>query len=262
MKKIIVAIVGVMMIFAFAGCGGGSDTDNGGEKVYVDEANIDNIFIEPTAYEGQYVKLAGKVTEVERKGDIIAVQAVHDLANYNEDFVAYAQTDENFRENDIIIVDGMIGGSLGGGQTFDSMYAKTQITADSIEKSTYAEAIDPPIETREINKEQTQADATMTVTKVEFAKNETRIFVELKNDSDYTVTAYTSSARVVQDGKEIESEYNYEANYPEIDEVSAHASKDGVICVAPLDPEKEMTLYIDAYTENWDADMEDFEFTF
>lgn len=260
MKKFLIAAISLVMVFAFFGCGsGGSDS---AEKEYIDQAEISKVFGDPDAYKGKYIKIAGQVFNTDRDGDTVAVQAWYDVENYEEDFIAYINSDESFKTDDFIIVDGVIEGTFSGENAFGGEIATVQINADSIEKSTYAEAIAPATETREVNKEVTEADATLTVSKVEFAESETRIYVELNNKSDYTVSAYTGSARIVQDGKQYDADYNYEADYPEIDDVSAGASKEGIICVKPLDPEKEITLHIDGYTENYDIDMEEFQLTF
>ena len=84
----------------------------------------------------------------------------------------------------------------------------------------------------------------------------------MENKSGYTVNAYTSGARVVQEGKQYDADYNWKAGYPSIDRVSANASSEGIICVKALEPQKSITLHVDASSDNWDIHMNEFVITF
>lgn len=264
MKRLLVLMIGLAAVFAFAGCGGGDDSGSTpGEKEYVAEAELSKALADPEAYKGKYIKVSGQVFNVvERDGDSVTLQGWHDPSKAEEGFIVTAKTDEDFKDEDYIIVDGKIEGEYSGENAFGGDVAMVQITADTIEKSDYTSAVAPAKETRDVNQSVTEAGATFTVEKVEFADKETRIYVSVKNDSDYEVSAYTGSAQIIQDGEQYEADYNIDAEYPEIDEVAAHASKEGIICVSPLDPEKEITLHVDGDTENYDIDMNDFELTF
>lgn len=229
---------------------------------YIDQSDIHKVFGDPYSYIGKHIILVGKVMNTYKEGAITTVQAWHDIENLSEDFIAYIAGSKNFNNDEIIIVDGEVEGVFRAENIFGGEIREPQIKAASITKSTYAEAVAPALETREVNKGVTEAGATLTVLKVEFAENETRIYVQVENKSGYTVNAYTSGARVVQEGKQYDADYNWKAGYPSIDRVSANASSEGIICVKALEPQKSITLHVDASSDNWDIHMNEFVITF
>ena len=229
---------------------------------YIDQSDIHKVFGDPYSYIGKHIIIVGQVMNTYKEGSITTVQAWHDIDNLSEDFITYIADSNNFKNDEIIIVDGEIEGVFRAENIFGGEISEPQIKAESITKSTYAEAVAPALETREINKGVTEADVTLTVLRIEFAENETRIYVTLENKSGYTVNAYTNGARVVQEGKQYDADYNWKAGYPTIDRVSDNASSEGIICVKALEPQKSITLHVDASSDNWDIHMNEFVITF
>ena len=140
---------------------------------------------------------------------------------------------------------------------------ETVIDALSVKQVSYFEAFSPALSTKNINKDYTQSGVTLTVQKIEYAQDETRIYVSVKNDSKYDADVYTSQAVAVQDGKQIkQTEDAYGDDYPSIDEVKSGASADGIIVFPKLNQDKETKVTVSAYSDNWEADMKDFVFSF
>lgn len=229
---------------------------------YVEQKEISQVFINPNTYIGKHINIPGQVFNVFREGSSVGIQAWHDITNTDENFIAYIDGDYSFDEDEIIIVEGTVEGGFYGENAFGGAVSGVQIKAKDIKKSSYAEAIAPAFEIREVNREVTVADVTLFVSKVEFAEQETRIYVELQNKSKYTVNAYTNGARIVQNGKQYDADYNWKARYPSIDRVSANASKAGIISVEALVPQKSITLHVDANTDNWEIDIGELAITF
>ena len=240
----------------------GSDSSDSGKKEYVKDSEVSKVFKSPDEYEGKYIKLGGKVFNTDRDGDTLALQCWHDVENSEEDFIAYMNSEEKFSSDDFVMVEGKIEGEYEGENAFGGEVTCLEISADKMTKSTYQEVAAPTLETKEVNKKQTQGDVTLKITKVEYAEKETRIYVVVNNKSKYDADVFTSSAIVVQDGKQFEADSNYEADYPDVGEIAAGVRKEGIICVKPIDPEKKAKLKVGGYSENYDIDFNDFEITF
>lgn len=267
MKKILMlALALVMVCFVSVGlsaCGGGdSGSSDSGEKEYVADADFDNVIAGPDDYKGKYIKISGKVFNVNKNGNTIAVQCWHDVENSTGDFMAYMETEESYKEGDFVLVDGKIEGVATGDNAFGGVVDTLQIAADSIEKGSYQDIIAPAVSTKEPGKEIENNGVTFTVSKVEYAEAETRIYLTVKNDSDAKVSVYSNIAKVVQDGKQFEPEYRYDADYPEIDEVLPGVSADAIIAVKPVDPEKEAELILDPISDNYEIDMGEIKIKF
>lgn len=262
MRKVAVMALCLCMITAFAACGSSSDTGEPAEKEYVKDDEIAKVLKDPDAYKGKYIRIGGKVFNIDREGDTMSVQAWHDTANSEEDFLAYMDTKEDFKVDDYVIVDGYIEGVFDGENAFGGEVHTPQIKAESIEKSTYQDVVAPTLQEKEVDKSKKQHGVKVTLKKVEYAESETRLYVTVKNKSKDKVSIYTGSAKLVQNGKQYEPEDNWEADYPSIDEVAAGASADGIICFKPLDPEKEAKLILEAYSDDYEIEMKDFKIKF
>ena len=249
-----------ILALAVSACGDSSDS---GKKEYVKDSEISKVFKDPDAYSGKYIKISGKVFNTDRDGETLGLQCWYDVKNSDESFIVTKDTDEKYSEDDYIIADGKIQGEFKGENAFGAEITALQISADTIEKSTYQDVVAPTKEEKKVNKKATQYDVTMEVSKVEYADEETRIYVKVKNDSKYDVSIYLdSSSKVIQEGKQFEPETNYEADYPSIDEVAGGAEKEGILAVKALDPKKKAKLKVDVYSDNYEIDMKEFEIEF
>lgn len=261
MKKILtVAALVIAAMVMFSACGSeGGDSE---KKEYVKDEEISKVLKDSTEYKGKYIKLAGKITEVEADGEIVGILAQNDVDKYDDDFIAYMKSDEKFSRDDIVLVEGKIEGPSENEKLFPYNSDVVRIAADKIEKSTYAEAIAPAKETRKVDKTEKQKGLSLTVSKVEFAEKETRIYVTVKNETKAGADVFTTLAKIVQDGKQLEAESNYNADYPEVSEIAAGAEKDGIICCKPLDPEKEIQIIVDAFSDDYDLGIKAFDMKF
>ena len=256
-KVILTALLSLVLIFAFTSCessGGESD-----KKEYVKDSEINKVIKDPDSYKGKYIKITGQILDAQRDGDTLGIQVWHDVKNQDQMFIAYMDTDEKINEDDYVIVDGKIEGTFEGENAFGGEVQALEISAEKIEKSNYIDVVAPTVSTKEVDKSSEQHGVTFTVSKVEFAESETRIYITVKNDSKDEVSIYSDQAKVIQDGKQFEPGYNYEAEYPTIDEVAAGASKDGIICTKALDPEKAIKVVIEPLSDNFDIEMKNFE---
>ena len=101
----------------------------------------------------------------------------------------------------------------------------------------------------------------MTLDRIEYAKGEARVYVTVKNESGATASIYTFNAKAIQDGKQFDHQDNYEAGSDnDIGEVLDGASKEGIIRFKGLDPGKGFKLTMEAYSDNWEIELEDFVF--
>ena len=100
-------------------------------------------------------------------------------------------------------------------------------------KITAAEAFTAE-ETIELNSTVTQGDYSATLEKVDFTEDETRIYITITNNSSSTFDVYADQGVIVQNGKQYESEYNY--NYDIMStEIQAGASAEGIIPYTRID---------------------------
>ena len=230
------------------------------EKEYVKEDQIGSVFTNPDKYKDKYIKIKGQVFNVEEDNGTYVLQVWYDIKDYDKNFIVV--TDKKFENEDYISVDGWITGEFTGENVVGGKVSCPQIQAVSVEKTTYQDVAAPTVKEITVNKTSAQHGVKVTVEKVEFAEEETRIYVKAENDSSDTVNIYAYAAEAIQDGKQIGlSDESYMAGYDELeDTISAGSSDTGIILFKKMDPDKSFKLQLGAYSDNYNITMNDFTF--
>lgn len=260
MKKHIAIVLAILAgVFLLASCGSSEPA----EKVYVDDSEIDAAISDGDAYKGKYINIVGKVFNVDTDGDNIALQAWYDAENANQQFIVYASKElaGSVKEEDFIKVDGEITGTFTGENMLGGEVTAHLINAESLEVGGYDDLYAAAEKTKEVGETKDQHGVSVTIDRVEYAQDEARVYVSVNNSSCDTASIYTFNAKAIQDGKQFEHEDNYNAGYDsDIGEVLDGASKEGIIRFKGLDPDKGFELTLEAYSENWDIELEDYVF--
>lgn len=260
-KHLAIILAVFAAIFFFGGCGA-SETEPA-EKVYVEDSEIDAALSDGDAYKGKYIKIAGRAFNVDKDGDTVGIQAWYDVENSDRDFIVNASSEVagDVNIDDYISVDGEITGTFEGENAFGGEVTCLLISADSIETGSYDEICAPAESTKEVGETKEQHGVSVTLDRVEYAKNEARVYLSVKNESGYSASVYTYDAKAIQDGKQFDHEENYNADEgSDIGEVLDGASKEGILRFKGLDPEKSFKIQIEAYSDNYDIEMEDYVF--
>lgn len=271
-KKLLTLLVIGTMSLSMTACGSSSDSANNAstntssapeqEKEVVD---ISSVTSDPDACKGKYVTFYGIVSQTDESDDQYFYQVYTDT-DYNNSVLVYAPKDlvsDTISNDDFINVIAKVDGAYSGQTVMgvDTTWAK--LTAENIEKSSYTDTFgkahtawdfqDQVIEQQGIN---------VAVTKVEFADNETRIYVTATNNSEDTVNLWSSSAKIIQNGQQYEQTYgNYLADYPELSsDILPGASSSGILCFDALEA-SEFQFYLEGSSDNWEIDLEPFTFT-
>lgn len=271
-KKLLTLLVIGTTSLSMTACGSSSDSGNSAapntssapeqEKDVVD---ISSVTSDPDACKGKYVTFYGIVSQTDESDDQYFYQVYTDT-DYNNSVLVYAPKDlvsDTISNDDFINVIAKVDGAYSGQKVMgvDTTWAK--LTAENIEKSSYIDTFgkahtawdfqDQVIEQQGIN---------VAVTKVEFADNETRIYVTATNNSEDTVNLWTSSAKIIQNGQQYEQTYgNYLADYPELSsDILPGASSSGILCFDALEA-SEFQFYLEGSSDNWEIDLEPFTFT-
>lgn len=233
------------------------------EKVYLTEEEIEKAYSNPDAYSGKYMKISGQIFgEPETDGNSIVFQMYGDPNNQNKNtVVAFYEANVTVNSDDYVIVDGMIEGAFNYENAFGGSITALQITAQSVEKSSYADAVDPAKKVVEPNMPIQQNGYTITLQKVEFTDNETRVYIKVTNAGSDKFNFYDFNAKIVQNGKQYEKEYNFSAGYPEIQsELLQGTESEGIIPFSAIDPNAPFQVYCEARSGNWNEDFEPFVF--
>lgn len=271
-RKIVAMMLIAMMAVNVTACGGSAGSSSSGskktestkeeKKEYVD--NIDAVASKPDDYKGKYIKFYGIVSTVEEDDDFYGCQVYIDL-DYNNSVLLEIPKDtisEAPKPDDFLSIDAKIEDSRDGQTVMGVNSTWAYLKADSVEKTTYLDSFGKAETTWEFtDKSIDQSGIKVDVTKVEFAKDETRFYVTVTNNSSDTASLWTSSAKVIQNGQQKDQSYgNYWGDYPEVSsDIIPGASSSGIMVFDAMDPSA-LQLYIEGSSDNWDIELSPFVF--
>lgn len=233
-----------------------------GEKEYVSD-DINVVSSDPDNYKGKYIKFdACHVTQIQEDNDAIYYQVYIDLDYNNSVLVELPKSVSTSKISaDYVSIDGQIKGNYSG-QTIIGVDANwAYIIADSMTPTTYTDSFGKADTTWAYSdKIVEQNGAKIQVTKVEFNSIETRVYVTITNNSSANFSAWGYDAKIVQNGQQYETTYNYNADYPEIStDLLPGASTSGVICFPALQP-SDLQFQMEASSEDWDLEFNPYSF--
>lgn len=260
MKKKIFTLMSVMTILAgtLTGCSGNSNEPK--EVVYLEESEITDFFNNPNAYKGKHVKLIGQVFSIPQDDEErMSIQIWHDVSNYDQDFIAHTEAGEDIKANDYVIVDGKVDGTLKGENSFGGEVVSPLIVDAKVTKSSYKDIVTPTIAEISPAVSQDQNGIVVTVDKVEYAKDETRLYVTIKNGTDYNFSCGVYSSKLVIDGQQLDQNNQSMTIYntPELQELSyevmAGTSSSGTVIFPAIEQNEPFQFVLpDSYSDNYD----------
>ena len=260
-------VVLLLTVSVLAGCGGGGDNESAtttadtttttstttiaAEPAHTN-ADWATVASDPDPYKGETVMLVGRVFSVERTEDLLGLQVWMDPKN-SELNTAVAYRDPNFRvaEDDYVRVKGSVGGKVEGENLLGAKLTIPLVNADTLE-IVDATAAAPPAYTTYGPVTSTQGQIRMTVTKIEAAQDETRVYVTVNNKSASDFSFYSSSAKLVANGRSIKSSYSGDYDEPASD-VAAHSRTSGVILFEEVPRDAALRLILEGYSDNSDV---------
>ena len=129
----------------------------------------------------------------------------------------------------------------------------------TVTKGSYMEIVVPTIAEISPAVSQDQNGIVVTVDKVEYAENETRVYVTINNGTDYNFSCGTYSAKLLIDGKQIDQDNMSQTLYnsPELTELSyevmAGTSSSGTLIFPAIEQGVAFQFILpDAYSDNYD----------
>lgn len=256
MKKVIALLTVLILCIGLAGCGGEKDSSP------IKSSEIDQLYTSPDDFKDRTFEFTGRVLQVEKDDDVFAIQAYYDMKNYDRNTVIYYSNDSfNADTDDFIHVTGTIDGEFSGENALGGTVTAPIVIADNVELVDYQTALAPTIkEIVPTDNNQTQKGYSVTVDKIELAESETRVYLTVKNEGSATFNLYSFDAKLIQDGKQLDAQDNYEAEYPQVSsDLKKGASTEGIICFPAIE-EKNFSLSFSAMSENYNETIKDFKF--
>ena len=264
MKKIIAFLLCMVLCVGLVGCGGDKDTAKKPEKKeYLTEDQINDLYSNPDKFKGKYVSLKGQVFgSPETEDDQVAFQMWGDPEGAEKNTIVYCSKDlaKDVKADSYVIITGKIDGIYEGTNAFGGSITAPQINAEKIEVSSYVDVISPTLKSVEPNDVRNSNGVTVTLQKVEFSPIETRVYLSIDNQSGKEYSFYAYSTKVVQNGKQFESDSNYDADYPEIsNDILNGVKSEGILIFTGLE-QASFQFIAEGQSDDYSIDGDTFTF--
>lgn len=203
----------------------------------------------PKAYQNKVVELTGRVFNTDKEGKDIAWQVWTDADKSEGNVILYYPGSSDIGNDDYVKFTGQVGGVFEGENAFGANINAPTIYVKSISKISRDEAVAPAIKTIAPNESQGQEGLTINLDRVEFADNETRVYVTVTNNSSSKASFYTFNAKLIQDTSQIKSKTIFEDNDEIPSDIPAKTKESGKLYFEKADPSKPLAISFEAYTE-------------
>ncbi|OFI05274.1 hypothetical protein CLOACE_18420 [Clostridium acetireducens DSM 10703] len=266
LKKLITISIFTLIIGLLVGCGGNSSTSTSSKtnSKPLSQEEVQHMFSNPDKFKGRSIDIYAKIfVEPEKDDNGTYLQAYADPKSLSKNILIKINDPKlDVKNEDIIHIVGKIEKKFEGENALGGKVTAPVITADKIEKADYAEAFAPALKTIDINKETNQNGYVLKLNKVEIAKDETRAYVTVTNNTKDKINFYTFNSKLVQGTKQIQEGENYQGNYKQInDEIMPGVKEEGIVLFKQVDPKGDnLKLHFEGSSENYELHFEPFTF--
>lgn len=230
---------------------------------YIDSAEYATLFTDASEYVGKDIKIAGKMNgTMEQDSNGKYFQMFHNLNGDSKSVLVMCDAStQDFVSGDYVLVTGEVLGTTSVENLFGGEVMSLAIKAESAEKTDYATAERPAIKALEPNLQIDQYGYVISLNKIEFAKEETRLYVTVTNNGSSKVYFSGYSTKIVQGNSQYELQYNYESNYPEVQsEILSGIESSGILAFPRIDMDTDMKIYFEAYSDDYYEELEPYVF--
>lgn len=249
MKGIVIAF-GVLALSFANGC----SIKQGAESKNIErfeQSNWAKLDSDPDAHKGAQVEIIGKVfmpPDKTDKGAFWQMWANTKDSKYNT-LVAYSNPDFTIKNGDFVRVTGVVRGKHTGENAFGAKVTALIIDADSATVMDALAVASPAKYTASVNQSQKQHDLTVSIEKIEFAEDETRVFLKINNASKNKGSFFSHGTKIQQGKKQFDSVYK--SDYPQAQsEILPGVETAGVISF-PVMAKEQTKLILEARTDNY-----------
>lgn len=230
----------------------------------LNQQEFEMLYTDPDKFKGRTVDFYAKVfTEPEKSEDGIAFQAFADPKNGEKNtIVYYPKNDVDVKNEDILHIKGVVKGTFEGENAFGATLKIPAIEATFIEKTDYITAFSKPLKTLDLNKEINQKGYVFKLNKVEFAKDETRAYITIQNNTKEKIGFLSMDAKMLVGNKQHTPMDNFETGYPEVPtDILPGVEVDAILRFPAIDPStKEFKFHFEGYSEDFNMNLKPFVF--
>jgi len=220
--------------------------------------NYERLVTNPKRYTGSTVDIVGKVFgEIEREGDLTVFQMFADPSNsgWNTAVAFRGELPFPLITGMYIRVRGTVLGDVSGTNLFGGTVKAVAVEATSIEQSDATAAASPALREVAVGASRTQHGLTITLDTVQYAAEETRVFITVTNDSGDSASFYDFNAKARRGSQQFDATFSLN-DYPEVQsDILPGVTSSGVVVFDAMDPAPPTQFIFEARTMDYRLDF-------
>lgn len=199
-----VVLVSALLAYLIATNDSGSVSPNG-QNVEASE-----LVAAPDEYKNFGINFVGKVFVAEGKVGEQALQIYSDIENFDGNIVVYNYSSVTYSEGDFVQVTGTVYDVSEGENAFGAKLTLPVVIADRIEKINPDQAIAPALRTAKVEQSKKLGNLTVTLSRVEYAESETRLYLSFDNKTSDDYEFYSFNSTLIQDRSSLKEKSVYD----------------------------------------------------
>lgn len=225
-----------------------------------DQASYGDLASSPDTYKNSRVDVVGKVFgEVQTQGENAGFQIWVSPKNSQWNTVVWAYGKAIPKTDDYVHVVGVVDGSFSGTNGFGATVTAPKVVAEVVE-IVDATALASPAQRTARGRSIDQNGLVVTVDRVDFAADETRVWVKVKNNTPNKATFFSFNANALQGAKQFDHQNTYGSDYPEVQsELLPGVESSGIVVFPPI-PAGSVTFSFEGRSENYRLDFTPYTF--
>lgn len=234
--------------------------DKEGKPMFVELT--DEVYTRAEDYLGYHINVKGKVFQVlGDTGTSKGVQIWLDPETSEQNMWIYYSNDADIKQGDYIICSGYIKSINSYDNNYGAELTAPLIVSENMKKSNYIEVMSPTKATVDLSGVKAeQYGYSISVDKVEFAENETRVYFTADNKGSDKMYTGVDDAIIIQNGKQFNADNNLEAEYETIPyELYNGTASSGIVTFSTIEL-VDFQLIVEIHSDNMDEDFEKFIF--
>jgi hypothetical protein len=164
----------------------------------------------PHDYKNFSIDFTGKVFVVEGKAGEQALQVYSDAENLDGNIIVYNFSSTQYSEDDFVQVKGVVHDASEGENAFGAKLTIPVVIADTIQAVSADEALSPTVKLVKVDQSKKLGKLTVTLSRVEYAENETRLYLTFDNKTSDDYELYTYTSRLVQKRERVKEKSVYD----------------------------------------------------
>lgn len=155
------------------------------------------------------------------------------------------------KKDDYVRIEGKVQGNYQGTLPSGQGFSGSRVAATTVKVITREAAVAPAIKTDSVNKPLTQNGVVVTLDRVELAKQETRVYVNVTNGAAQSIVLNPGSIRLVQNEQQYEPKVLQNSGYPQLPSMLVPGAKaDAVFVFSPINAAQPLRVFWDGVSFN------------